>query len=371
MKPVCSSTHLSRLVLNGFKSIKTCALELGRINVLIGSNGAGKSNFIGFFKMVQAILDENLQGYVTQSGGPDAFLHYGRKVTSEMDVMIMFENRVGSEPIKGMFQGFLQSTQDNKLMFHHYAMSCADYGLSEGENLLAGKGCLEIDPRHKMHPIILERVVTPMLQWRVYHFHDTGDTAIMKQLRPINDNEYFRPDGSNLAPFLFFLKNQHPGSYERIVKTIQLVAPFFKDFKLRPAVGNDNIIELEWMHREHEDIPFKAFQLSDGTLRFICLATVLLQPKALQPETILMDEPELGLPPSGLMILADLIRATSKETQIILSTQSIALLNEFELRDIILVERRDGASVFLRPENQMHLSAWLEEYSLGELWQKN
>jgi predicted ATPase len=206
-----------------------------------------------------------------------------------------------------------------------------------------------------------------MENWQVYHFHDTGDKSPMKRLIPIGDNIYLKADGSNLAAFLYLLKQKHRTSYDEIVKTIRLVAPFFGDFVLRPSPFNDNQIELEWTE-VGQDVPFKAHQLSDGTLRFIGLATVLLQ--ALKPETIIVDEPELGLHPYAIKVLAALIKSAASRKQLIVSTQSVELLDEFEPNDIIVVERHNDASTFRRLESK-DLSEWLEDYSLGELWKKN
>ncbi len=202
-----------------------------------------------------------------------------------------------------------------------------------------------------------------------YHIHDTSDSAGIKQRHGINDNAYLRSDARNLAAFLYLLKEQHPTHYQRIVKTIRLVAPFFGDFLLRPQPDNKDQIELEWVENG-ADIPFKAHHLSDGTLRFICLATVLMQPQDLQPETILIDEPELGLHPFAIKLLASILRATSKKRQVIVSTQSPDLLNEFEAEDVIVADRGQGWTDLRRLEPSA-LASWLEEYSLGELWQKN
>ena len=213
---------------------------------------------------------------------------------------------------------------------------------------------------------IHENILSAMQGWRVYHFHDTSDSAYVKQRHGINDNNYLRPDARNLAAFLYLLRENYSSSYQKIVKTIRLVAPFFRDFYLRPSPQNNEFIELEWFERGH-DIPFKAHLLSDGTLRFICLTTVFLQPKDFQPETILVDEPELGLHPYAITVLASLIR-TSK--QVIVSTQSVELLNEFDASDVIVVDRNSGCSSLRRLEER-ELEEWLEDYSLGELWKKN
>lgn len=129
------------------------------------------------------------------------------------------------------------------------------------------------------------------------------------------------------------------------------------------------MIELEWIEKG-SDLPFKASYLSDGTLRFICLATVLLQPEELQPETIFIDEPELGLHPYAINVLASMMKIASKKKQLIISTQSVELLSEFDAEDVIVVDRYNNKSMFNRLKEE-DLKEWLNDYSLGELWKKN
>ncbi len=189
----------------------------------------------------------------------------------------------------------------------------------------------------------------------------------MKQVCAINDNQVLHPNGSNLAAFLFFLKEAHPKNYEDIRTAVQQVAPFFDDFVLRRNPLNKTTIQLEWREKG-SDVPFLAHHLSDGSLRFMLLSTLLLQPNL--PETIIIDEPELGLHPFAINFLASLIKSVSKEKQIICSTQSVTLVNQFDPEDLIIVDRKDGQTVFNRLESDQ-VEKWLADYSLGDLWEKN
>ncbi len=234
----------------------------------------------------------------------------------------------------------------------------------------AASGHFETEFKDKgSHGAIWRYTVPAMQSWRVYHFHDTSISALVKQVHGATDNEYLREDARNLAAFLKRLKEHHNKHYERIVKSIQMVAPFFGDFLFRPYAGNPDQIELEWTEAS-QDVPFKASALSDGTLRFICLTTVLLQPEDFMPATILIDEPELGLHPFAITMLGAMIKSTSQQHQIILSTQSVELVNEFDLEDLIVVDKQGGASAFSRPDEAV-LHEWLADYSLGDLWKKN
>ncbi|MEO1186932.1 MAG: AAA family ATPase, partial [Cyanobacteria bacterium J06636_27] len=280
--------------------------------------------------------------------------HFGRKTTEQLEFKLYFGNN-------GYF-ATLEATQDNRLMFveeYFWWNLAAEYEL--------GKGHFETKAFSVTGTKIHEHILSAMQGWRVYHFHDTSDSAYVKQRHGINDNNYLRPDARNLAAFLYLLYDSYQSSYQKIVKTIRLVAPFFGDFYLRPSPKNNDFIELEWLERG-QDIPFKANLLSDGTLRFICLTTVFLQPEEFQPETILVDEPELGLHPYAIKVLASLIKTVSK--QVIVSTQSVELLNEFDASDVIVADRNQGCSSLSRLEPQ-ELETWLEEYSLGEIWKKN
>jgi predicted ATPase len=357
IKQVNDSDQISRLVLRGYKSIADCELELGRLNVLIGANGAGKSNLIGFFRLIGRILDEQLQTAVGLAGGPDALLHFGRKKTEQLRAELYFGNNG--------YRFTLRPTQDNRMMFAHEALWWNAHG-----DWRATSGNFESYAESQKNKTLIYRHVVPaMRSWRLYHFHDTSSSALVKQIHNLNDNEYLRDDGRNLASFLLRLKNHHEEHYRRIVKTIRLVAPFFGDFHLRPTVDNREKIQLEWTE-QGQDEPFSASALSDGTLRFICLASVLLQPELFMPAAILIDEPELGLHPFAISVLGGLMKSAAQQHQLIISTQSVELVNEFDAEDLIVVDKRSGASTFTRPDSTA-LSEWLADYSLGDLWKKN
>ena len=185
----------------------------------------------------------------------------------------------------------------------------------------------------------------------------------------MNDNRYLRQDGSNLAAFLYLLREKHEDSYRFLRNTIRLVAPFFDDFVLKPRELNEDTIHLEWKH-VGTDAYFDVSSLSDGTLRFIALAALLQQPQELRPSVILLDEPELGLHPYAITMLASMVKSASVDTQVILATQSPILLDYFEPEDVLVADRMDGATEFKRLSTE-ELEVWLKDYSIGELWEKN
>jgi len=358
------STTLDRIEIEGFKSIRELRLDLRPLNVLIGANGAGKSNFISVFGLIRHITESRLQFYVAQAGGTDSLLHHGRKRTSELKLRLVLSD--GDE-----YEARLAPSAANTLFFSWEGGRIElDAETEERVSITLGSGHEETDfregnesPRRGQTQYLLNR----LREWRVYHFHDTSTSAKVKQTGDIGDNEALRSDASNLAALLFLLRTKHPENYRRIVSTIRLVAPFFDDFRLRPSPFNEQKIQLEWSER-NSDAYFNAHALSDGTLRFICLATLLLQPNL--PSLILIDEPELGLHPYAIQVLAGLVRSASEKTQVILSTQSVTLVNQFEPEDLVVVDRANGESVFRRLASE-DTKDWLEGYSLGELWEKN
>ena len=353
MQPVSDDKQLTSLKIEGYKSIKACDLKLGALNVLIGANGAGKTNFISFFRLIGQILAGNLQRTISKQGGPDALLRRGRKVTPSLEAELYFGDKV--------YMLALEPTVDNRMMFHHESLSAGGY--------ISNAGHFESHVGQHVTDGTEQSVCSAISNWRVYHFHDTSETALVKQASAINDNEYLRQDARNLAAFLLRLQQNHGAHYQKIVRTIQLVAPFFGGFHLRPTTHNADQIELEWTEKGM-DVPLKAHALSDGTLRFICLATVLNQPEDFMPSTLLIDEPELGLHPYAITVLAAQLKAASGEHQVIVSTQSVELVNEFEADDLVIVNRQNGETVFQRTREEK-LKSWLEDYSLGEIWKKN
>jgi predicted ATPase len=371
------SDTIKRLTIEGFKSIRKLEdFELRPLNVLIGANGAGKSNFVEFFRVLRELVEQRLQVTIGQAGGADAFLYLGPKVTRQIIGKVYFYD-------SGGYEFTLLPTLDNRFVFGDETVVFTHgivptdrakvLGLPGMVSLGSGHYEAKLKDRYPPHAIYRrmgpELVLDGLSGLVAYHFHDTSATAGVRRQIAINQNGYLYPDGSNLPAFLYRILLENPASYERIRDVVRLAAPFFTDFQLRPNPLAPAMIQLEWRQKD-SDYPFLASHLSDGTLRFVCLATALLQPSP--PGTMLFDEPELGAHPYALTLLANLFRQAAKPTsrQIIVSTQSAQLVNEFEPEDVVVVERTQGESVFRRLE-PAKLSGWLEDYTLGELWQKN
>ena len=354
--------RLFKIKINGYKSIKNCEIDLRDINVLIGSNGAGKSNFISAFKLLQAIIDQEL-GIFASTNGISSLFYDGMKVTDKIEMEFFFGyNSYGFSLIP---------SNDNKLIFDSEFLSYENaatfshkspYGRGHSESLWRNGVGNNMD--------IYAKSVFENISWRVYHFHDTSANARVKQSHKVINNVMFQQDAGNLAAFLLRLRNNYPKHYQEIINTIRIIAPFFSDFVLVPD-DNSESITLKWRERGCDDT-FSVSQLSDGTLRFVCLTTLLLQPIELMPTTIIIDEPELGLHPFAIYIFSEIVKSVSQKKQIIISTQSTELLNCFEPEDVIVVDNNKGhGSVFKRLSSE-ELKDWLDlDYSLGDLWNKN
>ena len=342
---------ITKLHIEGYKSIKDQEIELKPINILIGGNGIGKTNFISTFNLLRSIFEDNLQDYVTKKGGVNTLLYMGKKQTSEIQIDMYFEKN----GYQNSFKINLEEAQDRLIMKYGHAAMYEQQWKDLSPQFINGKKV----------PTWLQILLS---QFKVYHFHDAGDTSPMKAASQLHDNLSLKSDGKNIAAFLYYLQQKHPKHFKRIEMNIQAVSPFFASFNLNPDRLNEEIIRLEWKQKGAEETYFNAYQLSDGTLRFICLATLLLQPEP--PQTIIIDEPELGLHPQAINRLATLIKKASQKSQIIISTQSVNLIDNFDTDDIIAVDMKNNASYFRRLDKEK-LSAWLDEYSTGELWEKN
>ncbi|WP_395573036.1 AAA family ATPase [Streptomyces sp. BK79] len=355
------SYKLSEVTVEGYTSIRSSTLELGDgVTVLVGANGAGKSNVVGALELLGWMADGDLALQVGIHGGAQALQFAGRG--TEKGIRL----KVGAPPYR--YEAYLVPAANDSFVFAEEKGHFHEPGPGLPMEESFGRGHRESLLRQKEEEQLsrLARPVRNILAGcRVFHFQDTSREAPVKQFGYAADNEALRPDAANLAAFLLRLREGEPKSYRRIVRAIKSVAPFFRDFLLNEEPGGR--IRLRWM-QEGVDAVFPAEALSDGTLRYICLCVLLLQPDP--PALFTLDEPELGLHPYAIVQLSDMLRSAAVRSQIVIATQSVTLLNQFSLDDIVVVEREEGATELRRPASE-ELQGWLEDYSLGELWEKN
>lgn len=360
-----SDIKLKCFTIKGYKTIKQIVnFEPNPINILIGPNGAGKSNFISFFKFLSWMLnsDGKLQEHVAYLGGANDILHDGADVTKSIDFEIAIDTRNGlneykfslmfSKPDKLVFKEekyrFIRKNFDGEANWSSCGVGHEEARLPEVSNLTA------------------TTILNLMRKLIVYQFHNTSDTAPMRLKWTSADGRWLKQNGENLGSFLFRLQNEEKPYYQRIVKYIRLVLPFFDDFELYDEFGQ---ILLRWKEKGTNKV-FNSGQASDGMLRTIALISLLAQnPKDL-PTVLFLDEPELGLHPSAIDAVAGLIKAASSHCQVFVATQSISLVNNFELDDLVVIDRKGRNSEYHRPVSE-DLQVYLEEFSTGQIWEKN
>lgn len=351
---------MHEISLSGYRSIRNLQnFPLNRgLNVLIGANGSGKTNFIRFFELLANMFDpsKGLQNYISSRGRADAFLFQGMKTTPEMTAHLRFG--------LNEYKFTLRAAADRSLFFAQESapFNGPHYGIAENDQ---GSGHVESRLANEPFRRSEKWVLATVRNWRVYHFHDTSPSAAVMGLCNIVDNDTLHSDAGNLAAFLMGMAEKHPRHYAQISKTVRQVAPFFGEFVLKEVPPGRT--QLLWRDRFSEMIYYPN-QFSDGTLRYICLAALLLQPAP--PPTIIIDEPELGLHPYAVKLLASLLHEAADRAQLIVSTQSSLLLDEFEPGQVIVVNQQKGESVLERLDSGK-LAEWLEEYTLGQLWEKN
>jgi predicted ATPase len=362
------SHKLKSISLSGYKSIRDATVELRDLNALIGANGAGKSNLISAFGMMRELVEGRLGIYVARRGGANALLHFGRTVTERIKIRLDFH--------PSGYEATLAPTDTGGVFFEEERCSFHGDGHPKPYDEHLGAGHIESKLRaaERGIPHLTEE---NLKTWQVFHFHDVSENAPLKRLHPLADHQFLRADARNLAAFLWRLRSSededHRNSYQRILQSTRQVVPCFDDFVLEPDGIRPDLIQLAW-REQGSDEAFFASALSDGTLRFICLATLLLQPASLLPSLIIIDEPELGLHPFAIHQLAALLKAASTRTQVIVSTQSVTLINQLEARDLIVVDRKieNGRGYSeLRRISDEEIAQWTSDHALGEIWEKN
>jgi predicted ATPase len=357
--------YLKRISIKGFRSIKEADIELGKLNVLIGANGSGKSNFVGFFKMLNEMMGGRLQTYISVTGGATSLLYLGPKVSPELDATLIFD----ANNSNAFYRFRLPHAAKDSVTFAQETFGSED---RPGFIITAGSGHSEAEltkaasmGENTYYKYFWNLVGT----CRVYHFHDTSPTAAIRRRGYIGDNHQLRSDAGNLAALLYAYRQTSEMVYRRIISAIRKILPEFDDFDLQPDRLNPNEIALAW-HRVGTDYQFGPHQISDGSLRAMAILTLLLQPKKELPGVIILDEPELGLHPYAITIIAGLLHAASASSQVIVATQSQAFLDHFAPSEIIVVDADKNGSHFKRLSEE-ELKDWLADYSVGELWEKN
>lgn len=370
MKDVTNKSYLRRVRIEGYKSFGSgddaTEIELKDVNILIGANGSGKSNFISFFTLLSNMMTGGLQNYVGINGTSEDLLHFGSRVTPMIEASLEFRNK-GNTDIYSF--SLVKSVQDTLIIAgEEVKWNNRNIPLSSGSK----ESFFSSDEVKEDYEKAIKRILG---RCRAYQFHDTSSKSNIRNNPRIDNNRYLYSDAGNLAAYLYMLKTCSDKTrqyYDRILRRIRDVIPEFDDFLLEPQVLNKNYIRLNWTQKGRTDYVFGPEQISDGSLRLMALATLFLQPPEMLPNVIIIDEPELGLHPQAIDALAMMIKTAAENCQVIMATQSARLLDLFAPEDILVVDKDKEKQVsrICRLEEEK-LDKWLEDYSLSQLWEKN
>ncbi len=360
---------LTKITIKGFKSIafdKPITLDIGNINILLGANGAGKSNIISFFKMIGYMMNESLQQFIAQSGTNQKFLYYGSKKTPTLSAEIRFDGKDSYD----IYRFSLTNAVLDRLIISSEEIEWRNPKNNTTFSKQLVSNFNESALNHLKSEDAACKIVWDILAGcKVYQFNDSSALSPMRQASTVESAHYLQSEANNLASFLLYLKNGYKESYERIVSHVKEIVPQFKDFYLEPERG---YVSLKWVDTSANDYVLSSDQFSDGSIRFIALATLLLQPEKTMPRVIIIDEPELGLHPYAIDQLTEMIKDASLHAQIIVATQSPSLIDGFDADDVTVIERdEDNQCSVARRLNGKDYSEWLDEYTLSELWNKN
>ena len=348
----------------GFCSLKDVVLEPGRLTLLIGPNGSGKSNLLQVLRLIPLLRTRSLQRYVADQGFGAALLHYGPKTTEAIELAVVIRD----QEVTYRYDACLAFAPDDSLYFQTENAVRLNSDDTWAISSLGG-GHRE---SHLLNEAYRDQTVTAVNEWlgrmTFYHFHDTSTKSQLRTHARQEDDRYPRSDGSNLAAYLLRLMKSNDvadrKAWQRINRHCRHIAPAIK--QLDPVAVNGSV-RLDWI--DDRDERFGCHQLSDGTLRALALITVLSQPADRLPRLISIDEPELGLHPAAIALIAELCRSISRHTQVILSTQSTELLDHFMADEVVVVERVNGETQLNRLTTDS-LQNWLADYSLREIFAK-
>ena len=383
---------ITHLHLESFKSFKSLDFELKPLNVVIGPNGSGKTNFLDFFRFLSEAMSNHLADAIYNRGGlwrlsfggsrdPLTFrlglLMRTEEDPEDPDLRIDLSYTCEIRPYDNQYEIFAErfggSQRSRKHGDKDWDKALLDKMAREGLPKLSADATplvsypeLALSSRRAAVDGFADVFVqdTRNIQWVSNSL--MGPDAVGRRPSYTRSDSLLLPDGDNLSSVLHFLSNdpQHRETRERLLDVLRIAYPDFEDLSFRaPAQGQ---VILSWKDKRLKDA-FDANFLSDGLLRFLSLLVVLLNPRP--PSLILIDEPEVGLHPSLIGLIGELLVDASTRTQLIVATHSPQLLNELQKEHICVVETdKEGASTITRASEKPDIDAWLKNFTLGETW---
>lgn len=357
--------RITEVSIRGFRSLKSVEnLPLPQLSVLIGANGVGKSSFIRFFEMLGWMLrSQRLQDFVILHGGGDDQFFMGSRTTPEIHAELTIETEMGRNDYR-FTMAHLSAGDTLMLTEEAYRFSAPQKGPGAGWSRLQNLGRESSLPEQNNRTA--QTLVWLLRQCATFQFHDTSAKASIRQRWDVGDSARLRSDGGNLAAVLLDLKERDHPRYRQIVRQIQRVFPTLDDFVLEPV--SDKVL-LRWRSK-YSDKTFGAHLTSDGSLRLFCLITLLSMPSERLPDVLFLDEPELGLHPHAITLIAEMMKRVAQTRQVFIATQSPFMVDCFALENIIVAESDNGATN-LRNLPRDKYQSWLDDdYQVSDIWLK-
>lgn len=380
---------LTHVEIKGYKSLKDVSLDMNGLTVLIGPNGSGKSNFLDVFALMPEAAHGRLSSGIVRRGNMDACLFKGATggFLFQFDFDTLEQEKVGVRyelQIEEVFAGFsgvyrevvlVRSTSSNSSFAPRVQANLANddvlfydapsYTNATRKNLETDDELVIFQVKDRTTYPTPYELLRELQGWTCYTPLDVGPQSLLRLPQTIQQGMDLLPDGSNLFSVLQNIQNKSPGIWGEVCEILANFYEGFRDMTFPNEGGDGKILLRWWEHPFEKKYNFSVNLLSDGTLRLLVLLAILKTPTP--PPLICIEEPELGLHPDWIKLVAELLEEAATRTQIIVTTHSPTLVSHVQPKHVVVVEKEDGAT-YLERLSAEKLSAWLEEFQLGDLW---
>ena len=388
--------------IEGFRSFKRVELEMPRLAVLIGPNGGGKSNLIDLLMLMAEAGRGELAVGVNKRGG-FRNIAFGFDSSQELRVEFRFRqlvewvsqtlNRPPSDapekkPFDIRFGVGLRGLGVNFRVWEEQLRVVSPDGPSDGLEIDRDERSAEFRQRILSVPMFEEQKSVEDAELAIFQVRDPDkyeeSWAVLRQFQgmvfyrdidvgpesPVRQPALVRtgirllPNGSNLSSVFYAIQQEHPDFWREILEIVNTAYPDFVKLSV-PAGGGDGKVFLRWFERRYEKEGVSANLLSDGTLKLLCLIAILMTPDP--PPLICIDEPEIGLHPDWIKLVAEMMQSAAARTQLIVATHSPQIVARLDPEQVIVAEKENGETRLTRLESR-DLEKWLKDFNLSDLW---
>jgi predicted ATPase len=372
-----SLVRFGELSVKGFRRLSDIKLALHPLSVLIGANGTGKTSVLDALSLLANSAQAKLSSCVSDLSGLSSFLTYdkaehltlGISMVLSSDERLEYTLKLSPRGVAYTVEEEILSQQRGMEPFLHIVSHGPDIRYFEGEQRRLVRPTWDHSPLETSLSQVPKMFKEPedfrkrLASSTYYHVLQVEGRSPVRLPQPIQPSLLPGQNGEELVPCLFYLRETHRDRFEAVEDALRAAFPRFERLEFPPVAAGT--LALAWRESGYSK-PLYMHQLSEGTLRFLWLTT-LLQSPGLTAMTLL-DEPEVSLHPELLNILADLLREASARTQIIVATHSDALIRFMEPSEVVVMDSAEDGTTTIQRADQLNLDEWLKEYSLAELW---